>query len=160
MSIESTQVRLRLTNNQEILKQLKRNKAIRTDAKGEYLPIQFDGYQYDFRAGKVLTVGKSVGNALIRSSAVIMGDHLVGDYAAGVEEIGSYQLGVEQAPEDEAKATTCQVCKLNCHTLPRLARHLLTQHTKDRADLYPAEERPLPNEDKILAKAAEDADTE
>jgi hypothetical protein len=149
MSLEATQLRLRLTNDQSILKQLKKNRAIRTDAKGEFFPIQFDGYQYDFRPGKILTCNRSVGKALIRSSAVIMGDHLVGDYAAGIEEIGSYEIGVDQAPEDEAKATSCTICKLNCHTLPRLARHLMTQHQTDRADLYPENEKPVKGLDDV-----------
>jgi hypothetical protein len=159
MSVESTQVRLKLTNNKEILKQLKRNRSIKEDAKGEYFTIQFDSYEYVFRPGKVLTVNETIGKALIRSSAVIMGDHLTGDFLAGVEKIGSYEIGTEVAPEDEAKATTCNVCKLNCHTLPRLSRHVMTAHVKDRSDLYPEDEKPLPNEAKIFAGAT-DADTE
>ena len=158
MSLEYQQLKLRLTNDKEVLKQLKRNHAIKTDVKGDVLIIQFDGHEYQFRPGKVLTVGRNVGKSLIRSSGVIMGDHLTGDYAAAVEEIGSYELGVEQAPEDESRATTCPICKQNCFTLPRLARHLMTSHVKDRSDLYPTDEKPVAGLDDLPVEA--NADTE
>ena len=156
MSLEYKQIRLRLTNDKEILKQLKRNHAIRTDEQGEVLVLQFDGHEYKFRPGKVLTVNHSTGKALIRSSNVIMGDQLVGPVVFGIEEIGSYELGLEQAPEDAAKATSCPICKLNCHTLPRLSRHLMTQHTKDRADLYPEDEKPIAGLDDVVPIEPED----
>ena len=155
MSLEQVQLRLRLTNDATILRKLKKNKAIKTDAKGEYFPIQFDGAVYYFRPGMVITVGKTVGKAMIRSSAVIMGDDIDGEFVAAVEEIGSYELGQETAPEEAAKATSCPICKQNCHTLPRLARHLMTQHTTDRADLYPSDEKPVKGLDDAPAETVD-----
>src|SRR5271169_3159725 len=161
MPLEYTQLRLRLTNDKTVIKQLKRNRMLRTDEKGEVLVIQFDGHCYEFRPGKVLTVNRSVGKGLIRSSAIIMGeDQLTGDFSAAIEEIGSYELGVDQAPEDEARATTCPLCKQNCFTLPRLARHLMTAHTKDRADLYPEDEKPVKGLDDLQPVEPANADTE
>jgi hypothetical protein len=132
-TLEQTQVRLRLTKDQKVLAQLKKNRALKEDDKGLYLPIMFDGSVFYFRPHQTITVSQNIGNALIRSSAVIMGDHLVGEYAAAVEKIGSFELGVEPAPSESNK-TACPICNQPCYTFPRLARHLATAHAEE-ADL-------------------------
>lgn len=137
MSLEATQLRLRLTKDPIVIKQLKKNRAFRSDVEGEYFPIMFDGAEYRFRPGLPLNVGRQVGKALIRSSAVIIGDQLTGDFRAGIEEIGEFELGVE-APVERISTTACPICHQDCRTLPRLARHIMTCKVakQQKPDLY------------------------
>jgi len=90
---ETEQIVLRLTKNNEVLNQLRINKMMKKDDEGEFLIIQFNSAAYTFRPGKTIVVGRTLGNALYRSSAIIIGDHLVGDIQPSIERLRSFDLG-------------------------------------------------------------------
>lgn len=138
-SVETAQVRLTLTNDKKILKQMKANKVLRTDAKGDFYTRQFDAKTFTFRPGTILTVGKLVANGLYRESGIILDDHLTGEMVPCLVKVGEYELG-ERIPDTENPVTSCPICKQDCHSLPRLARHLLAKHRADRADLFNEED--------------------
>lgn len=136
--IEAEQVRLRLTNSKELLKELKRHKALKTDAQGDKLVLQFDGQMFVFRPGIVVTVGARIAKALLRASSVVVGDDLTGEIKPTLETAGRFQLG-EEAPEESNRVTICPVCKKDCYNLVRLAKHIQVAHRTDRPDLYTEE---------------------
>lgn len=139
-SIETSQITLRLTKKPEILKQLKKNNILKTDKEGEYAVYQFDGKCFYFRPDKPVTIGHNAAKALIRSSAIIIGHPLTGDVVVAIDEIGHHELGQESSEEEATKQTQCPVCKKDCESLPKLARHLMSAH-KDRFDSEKAEDK-------------------
>lgn len=141
MSVEVKQIRLTLTDDKKTLKQMKLNKVLKMDAKGEVYTRMFDGSIFEFRPGQVLTLNKSIANGLFRDSIIILDDHLTGEMVPCLKKLGEYNLGIEVAPEEASRATSCPICKVDCHSIPRLARHLLAKHKSDRADLFPEEDK-------------------
>ena len=150
-AIETSQVRLTLTSDKKVLRQMKNNKVLKTDAKGEYYVRQFDSKSFVFRPGTVLTVGKLVANGLFRDSAIILDDQLTGEMVPCIVKVGEYELG-ERIPDEDNPVTSCPICKQDCHSLPRLARHLLAKHKADRADLFNEEDEAT--EDAVKAETA------
>lgn len=131
-SLEPTQVRLGLSKEREVIKQLKINKLWREDKEGPYVALQFDGMEFRFRPGKVLTLGKSVANALYRSSQILIGpDYLNGPISTFLVKQGEFELGQEAAEEPKVSPTTCPICHEDQLTLPRLTRHLMSKHKDD-----------------------------
>jgi hypothetical protein len=124
--IESTQVKLRLTKDEDILKQLRKNKALRknSDGKESYF-IQFDSRSFEFRPGSIVQVGKVVANGLRRSSGVILGDHLTGDIVPALEVVNEFQLGQEES------RTACPECGWDNGSLASLARHIEKSHKRE-----------------------------
>lgn len=158
--IETTQVTLRLVEpndrvatpdgeveGKEILKALRTNKVWKRDNVGPYVSVMFDGQEFKFRTkadnkGKPFTrtVGPTVANALIRGSAVIVGnDKLTGPIAPYLIKIGTREISEGDA-RPVIGPTTCPVCFTDQKTLGRLARHL-EKHKKDNPELFD------PNED-------------
>ena len=133
--IESIQIKLGLTKDRAILKQLKANKLWKEDKEGPYVPIMFDGTEFRIRPGKTLTLGRSIANALYRSSQIMVGnDWLGGEFSAYLERLGEYSItddGQVVGQEDELSPTTCHLCKIDQKTFPRLARHLMESHKDD-----------------------------
>ncbi len=101
--VEGQQIALRLTTDREVLDQLRRNKILVEDDEGEVLTLQFDSQTFRFRAGNTIALGKSMANALIRESAVIVGDpndpdyQITGDFRAGLDKVRSFDIGKGQA---------------------------------------------------------------
>lgn len=125
MSLEPIQFEVGLTKDKSILNQLKKNKMWREDTEGPYLAIQFDAQEFKFRPGTVYTVGRTVGNALIRSSAVLIGtDPLSDPYLPYVVKIAEHQLGQTNVKKAQFE---CPICHEDQKSAPRLARHLMDQ---------------------------------
>lgn len=134
--IESVQIKLVLTKNPRILKQLKANKLIRDDKNGWYVPVMFDGQEFRFRPNQPITVGKSIANSLYRNSQIMVGkEWLDGEFSAFLERVGEYSLteGMSQSAEalGTASSTVCIFCNKDQKTQPRLARHLMDAHKDD-----------------------------
>lgn len=132
--METEQIKVRLTSDPTVLKQLKKNRAMQKDDISEKYVIQYDSRAFEFRPGRSITVGKNVANGLIRSSGIIIGDHLTGDLRAALIPVGKFNLGIEDPADERKRATTCGVCGYDCETLTRLSRHLIKKHG-DRKDL-------------------------
>ena len=147
-SIETEQVRLRLTEDKEVLDALRSKGRLKRNPshprKREELVIQFDAKPFHFAAGEAVIVGRRVANGLRRDSAVIIGDPLTGEVKTAVEEIGSYDM--TQGYEEQRRAVTdCPVCTEKFETVADLGKHLIRDHRQDRPDLYitPAEGKEL-----------------
>lgn len=126
--LESVQVTVGLTKNKEVLKQLRTNRMFRKDAEGEYLSLQFDGQEFRFRPNKKFVVGKAVANAMIRSSAVLVGNDALSDpFLPYVEAIEEHDL----AKGESTSQFACPLCGVDTESAPRLARHLMTKHKDD-----------------------------
>lgn len=158
--IETTQVTLRLVEpgdhvatpdgeieGKEILKSLKANKVWKNDNHGPYVSVMFDGQEFKFRkkdqTGKLFTrtVGPTVANALIRGSAVIVGnDKLTGPIAPYLIKIGTRELS-EGDSRPVIGPTTCPICFTEQKSLGRLARHIGT-HKADHPELQDENEEP------------------
>lgn len=122
-SLESIQFEVGLTSDKKILQQMRKNGVFRQDEFGPYASIQFDSQEFKFRPGKTFTVGRSVGNALIRSSAILLGDDPLSDpYLAFVEKKSETQLGQESKQKAQF---SCPICHEDQKSGPRLARHLM-----------------------------------
>lgn len=116
----------------DILKQMERNRVWREDADGKYSVIQYAGREYRFRPRKVITVPKNIGEALIRSSHILVGnlkDALTNPDVPYLRVVGEFVLGQEDAPEEKSP-TVCEMCGEECKTLPRKARHYM-KHKDD-----------------------------
>lgn len=172
--LESVQVKVGLTRDPKILKQLKVNRAIRSDEQGEFVPLQFDAQEFRFRKGRTFTVGKTVANALKRSSGVIVGDDPLSDpFMPFVEFYKEFTLGEEDVNANTGKGAkfACDLCGEDCETGPRLARHMMKKH-KDAVDSIEELDAPIvPKEPRVkkqldyntpideqLAKEADGAD--
>lgn len=142
--IETEQIRLKLTEEKDVLKEMKRRKVLKRDQKGDKYIVQFDAQEFTFRPGSTITVGRSVAKALQRSSAIIMGDDLTGDMVSVLVEAGSYKLGDEN---EGAALTRCPVCKKDMGSLTRLSRHISVAHKGERPDLYDDTKKPEPKTD-------------
>src|SRR5580765_7210929 len=144
-ALESVQFEVGLTKDKLILQQLRTNKLWRRDSEGDYLSIQFDAQEFKFRPGKTFIVGKSVGNALIRSSAVLLGtDPLSDPYVAFVEKLQESSLGQETVIKRKSQFS-CPICNEDQKSEPKLARHLMDKHP------HPKEESPSDPNDQLDA---------
>lgn len=131
MSVESRQVKLRLTQDKEVLKQLKKNKAIYVDKDGAITYCtQYDSQCFYFKPGIPITFAKSVADALQRSNKVIVGDHLSGDFHNILFSMGEWNLG-EREPDGKNPITTCNECGKDCGNRAALAKHILTHGEPD-----------------------------
>jgi hypothetical protein len=143
--LEPIQFQVGLTKNPDVLKQLKKNKLFREDESGPYLALQFDAQEFKFRPGQTFTVGKTVGNALIRSSAVLVGtDPLSDPYFPYVEKLSESQLGVVDKKRKSQFA--CPICGEDMKNGPKLARHLMDKKAHVEDDERAAEEFEAINE--------------
>lgn len=135
--LEAIQFQVTLTKDPRILKQLKINRMQREDVMGPYFSVQFDGQEFKFRPGQLFTVGKTIGNALIRSSAVLIGiDPLSDPYFPFVEKVKEVQLGQADVQSIKKSQFACPICGENMKSGPKLARHLMDKNAhKEDAQL-------------------------
>lgn len=135
MSIETTQVRLKLTDKKHVLDVLRKKKQFKKSVHGgEVYVRQFDGQIFEFAKGKVIDVPKNIANALRRDSAVNTGEDIDGEFEAALEVVSTYQLG--ETPEEKRKTTQCPICDRDTKSLVNLSRHLAVAHKNDRPELY------------------------
>jgi hypothetical protein len=129
-----------------ILDQMKKNQVFKNDSRGKYVPILFDGREFDFREGETITVGETISNALRRMSTICVGgDKLNGPIVPFLEIVSVHSIS---EAEPEAKTpTTCPICGEDQKTFPRLTRHLGVER-KNHPELF------VDEEDKYEAKAA------
>ena len=153
MAFETNQVRLKLKTDKAILQSLRRRKSLKKDEQGEKLILQFNGTEFTFRPGHTVTVGESVGRALLRSSHVIVGeDDLTGAYEPALEVIKSFR--VDEVPEEEARSKTqCPVCGTETYSLARLAAHINDKHTDTPEEKAEKEIAEMEKEEKERGKA-------
>lgn len=119
-----TQVRLRLTEDRDVLNAARRNKIVRNpgDPKKEHIVLQFDSRFFEFYHGKDVVVPEPVANGLYASSGVLVGDPINGGMKGLIEKVESWPLGAV------ASKTACPVCGKNQGHLEALVEHLKT-HT-------------------------------
>lgn len=117
----------------DILKQMDKNGVWRKDDVGKYVIIQYSGREYRFRPGKLVTVPKNIGDALVRSSHILVGnksDILTNPDVPYLVVRSQHVLGAEDAPA-ERSLYECELCGKDCKTLPRKARHYADAHKND-----------------------------
>ena len=141
MSVESRQVKLRLTQDKEVIRQLKRNKAIYLDKDGQITYCcQYDSKCLYFKPGEGINFPKTIADNLQRSNRVIVGDHLGGDFHNILVAVAEWELG-EREPDGKNPATTCGVCGVDQRSIAKLAAHLqkhANEHKEKRASDYKA----------------------
>jgi hypothetical protein len=138
--MESNQIVLQLTENKDILAQLRKNKALKraTPEAPEVFTAQYDGKVFSFRKGVPVTLSASAAKALRRSSAVIVGASIDGEYMPALEMVDEFQLGEESATRRKS-LTMCPICLKDMKNIPNLAKHLSSKaHKEDRPDLFTA----------------------
>lgn len=148
---ETTQVRLKLTEDTAILSQLEQNKRFRYDKqkKLKYVVIQFDGREIRFYKDptKTVVVGELVANALRRDSAIIIDptglDSLTGEILPFVEVVSKFNMLEGESAESQVvklPKTACPVCGIDQKTYPRLSRHLMEKHSHGEEEEQEQEE--------------------
>lgn len=137
--IEGFQTVLRLSRKKDVLTQLRKNGALRKNKESgeEVMTLQFNSQTFDFSPDIQITVGKSIADALIRSSAVIVGDQLTGEIVPSIEAVTTYAAGRGLAQN------TCPYCGEVKETPQSLGQHLLqfcpelkTQKTAPSKKIY------------------------
>ena len=147
---ETSQVRLRIISpdkeifneetgtsvfGRDVLKQMKTNNVWRNDAKGKYVGIQFDAFEFQFRDGETVTVSETIGRCLRRGSIICVGgDKLNGPLVPFIEIVDKYELGAP-AEVKPTTPTTCPICGEDQKTFPALTRHL-GQERKKHPELF------------------------
>lgn len=130
----NTQVKLRLTENPEVLQALSRNGALRQNEKGEpYLALQFDSQHFHFVKGQEIIVPEPVALGLYRGSGVLIGDAMSGTQQPGVEVVEKWELG-EQEPSRKAKKTVCSVCGEDQGSIKKLVAHMAEEHSEEEEE--------------------------
>lgn len=126
----------------DIHKQLVTNRVWKNDHEGKYVSVQFNAQEFQFRPATAtrprtqLTFGKTVADALLRSSAFLIGpreDALTNPGACFLCVVDSYEMGIEK--KNPASATTCNLCGTDMKTFPRLTRHY-DKHKKTNPELF------------------------
>lgn len=125
----------------DIHKQLTTNRVWKNDHEGKYVSVQFNAQEFQFRPASdkrgrtVLTFGKTVADALLRSSVILVGpkeDALTNPGAHFLQVVDSYEMGVEKK---NPSATICGLCGKDMQTFPRLTRHY-EKHKKTNPELF------------------------
>ena len=161
MRVETSQVTLALVDEKyehfipeldqtitgkQIHKQLVDNRRWMNDKDGKYVSLQFDANEFQFRPARGVngqavkasqfTVGKSVAEALLASSIIVVGDKKDFLNAPAVQflrVVESHEMGVERPKV--TSPTTCGICDKDMQTLPRLTRHY-EKHKKTHPELF------------------------
>ena len=116
MSVETTQVRIGLIDsnkeifNQEtgdtvsgkdVLRQLSTNNVWRNSPKGKYVAVQYNAQTFKFFEGETMTLPESVGRALRKSSAILVGeDKLNGPIIPFLEVKEKLEMTIAQSNAD------------------------------------------------------------
>ena len=132
-TIESNQVTLRLTQDPEVLQQLRRNKRFATNSQGkEELILSFDSQPFSFSLDGQLTVGETVARALMRSSEVIVGDPLTGDVRPALVNVRRFGVG-----DSTAVLNQCPYCQDSFEKPTQLAAHLFQRRCLKMSQFEP-----------------------
>ena len=130
--LELSQVRLKLTDDPEVLTWLRNNKQFKVDKHNplepEFISVQFNSAEIRFHKGEVKTLGKTVAESLYRRSWVICGDHLTGEMRAYLEIVEEVNLGDLVKPKPKF---SCPVCEKDMITAQNLAYHLSQDHSDE-----------------------------
>lgn len=135
----------RVITGKEIHKQLIDNHLWKNDKDGKYVSLQFNAQEFQFRpartvdgrhvAGTQLTVGKTVAEALLASSIIIVGkkeDNLNNPAVRYLRVTDQNELGEAKT---SGSPTACSICGEDLKTFPRLTRHY-EKHKKTHPDLF------------------------
>ena len=133
--IESQQIVLQLTEDKQVLAQLRKNKKLVNKNGLDTYVGQFDGQIFEFKKGIPVTLNANVAKALRRNSGVIVGEHIDGEILAALDEKAKFQIG-EENPIRRKLMTSCPVCEKDMRSLQALSKHLAVAHKEDRAELY------------------------
>jgi hypothetical protein len=168
MSVESTQIALRLTEKKPVLEALKKNRRLtqkRYDGVVEEVFItMFDGKSIEFRKGSIIPFNKSVAEALRRDNWVIVGDPLTGPVNPVFEIVNTFELGGNTMKAKFA----CPLCGMDMKSKSNLAKHLVGRaHAENAEKTVAAEIKPergaidydTPLDKQIAAERDEDQDT-
>lgn len=128
----------------DVHKQLVTNRVWKNDHEGKYVSVQFNAQEFQFRPATAtkprtqLTFGKTIADALIRSSAMLVGpkeDALTNPGACFLCVVDSYEMGIEK--KNDVSPTMCAVpgCGKEMGTFPRLTRHY-EKHRKTHPELF------------------------
>jgi len=120
-----------LLTGKKVLKQMESNRVWKNDRDGKYASVQFNGMEFKFRPGKTITVSKTVGDSLIRSSVIVIGDKkdfLTNPGVPFLVKLEEHVLGTEM----QAKYS-CPDCHVDFENPAKLARHLMDPKAHEKA---------------------------
>lgn len=140
--MDTTQVRLALTDDPEVLNAMKRRGIFKKNRAGKVeqsLTLMFDAIPFTFVPGIALTLDESIADSLYRQAQVIVDTDDNGPYSPMLKRVARFKLGEQQRTKEDL--TVCPICQLQCHDVQRLSRHIAKQHAK--ADLN--DPNPAPN---------------
>jgi hypothetical protein len=137
MSVETSQVRLGLIDptkevfNQEtgdtvtgkqVLQQLSTNNVWRNSPKGKYVAVQYNAQTFKFFVGESMILPESVGRALRKSSAILVGeDKLNGPIIPFLEIQEKMEMTIAHANEDNKLQKENEALKAELEALRKQA---------------------------------------
>lgn len=133
--MELQQIRMKLTSDSEVIKQLHENKQFHKDGDAFFIPIMFNSQEIRFRVGDVKTLERDVAKAIYRRAFVIVGDQLTGEIKPMFDIVEEFDLGTKIS----APKFACPECGADQKDARELAAHLATHFTEPEPE-SPAEE--------------------
>lgn len=126
----AVQVKLRLTENPDVLQARKRDKTTWQvkNGRGE-LVLRNDSREYRFAPGVEMNVPAPVAAGLIHASTATVGDQpLTDDYSPALEIVSHWNLG--QPEPGRNQRPQCPVCPEQFDTAHLLAAHIIDEHAE------------------------------
>lgn len=127
----STQVKLILTSDPEILKARRADKLSWQKEKDgrEALVLRFNSREYRFRKGEALAVSAPAAYGLITSSITVADENKIsGEFVAALEIVSNWTL----SDREPIKAgTECPECGQVCDNARKLAKHIMDEHSEE-----------------------------
>lgn len=134
MSIDSTQVKLQLTKNKDVLDAAKRRKAVYQDKDKCWVHrFQFDGQTFYAKQGVPIIFSKQVAECIQRNSWIIVGPDIDGEFMPLLEKVAEWKLG-EREPDGRNPETCCPICTEDQETPNKLWRHIRDVHNPQSAE--------------------------
>lgn len=124
--MELQQIRMKLTSDSEVIKQLHENKQFHKDGDAFFIPIMFNSQEIRFRVGDVKTLERDVAKAIYRRAFVIVGDQLTGEIKPMFDIVEEFDLGTKIS----APKFACPECGADQNDARELAAHLATHFTE------------------------------
>lgn len=116
--------------SEAIHKVMKRRGVWHNDVNGKYIDLSFDGKSVTFRLGMVLQFDRTVAEALMKSSNILVGsdtENLSAPFVPFLQVVEQFAVGEQK----ENTPTSCPYCYVDQLTRPKLARHLMEAHVND-----------------------------